>query len=95
MLSNDEQRQLDDIECALREDDPNFAATVDFGQARRRQIIAPVATILLGLVLVVVGEIAAQWLLIAGVMLSVTGFLVTAGGFWWLFRDGHHRGSAG
>jgi Protein of unknown function (DUF3040) len=95
MLSNDEQRQLDEIERALREDDPNFAATVDFGQARRRRIIAPVATILLGLVLVVVGEIAAQWLLIAGVMLSVTGFLVTVGDFWWLFRDGHHRGSAG
>jgi len=33
---------------------------------------------------VVVGGIAAQWLLIAGVMLSATGFLVTVGGFWWL-----------
>jgi len=74
---------------------PEFRRHLDFGQARRRRIIAPVATILLGLVLVVVGGIAAQWLLIAGVMLSATGFLVTVGGFWWLFRGGHHRASAG
>ena len=86
MLSNDEQRQLDEIERALREDDPNFVAAVDFGHARRRRIIAPAATILLGLVLLVGGEIAAQSLPIAGVILDVTGFLVTVGGFWWLFR---------
>ena len=91
MLSNDEQRQLDEIERALREDDPNFAATVDFGHVRRRRVMAPGATILLGLVLLVVGAIAAQSLLIAGVSLSVAGFVVTVGGFWWLFRGGNRR----
>ncbi len=91
MLSNDEQRQLDEIERALRDDDPNFAAAVDFGHLRRRPTIAPVSTILLGVVLLVVGEIAAQPLLIAGVILSVTGFLVTVSGFWWLTRGGHRR----
>ena len=89
MLSNDEQRRLDEIERALREDDPNFAAAVDFGQVLRRRIIAPAATILLGLVLLVGGEIAAQSLLMAGVILGVTGFLVAVGGFWWLFRGAH------
>ena len=44
MLSKDEQRQLDEIERALREDDPNFAAAVDFGQVRLRRIMAPAAT---------------------------------------------------
>jgi hypothetical protein len=92
MLSNEEQRQLDEIERALRDDDPSFAATVDFGHLRRRRIIAPGATILLGLVLLVVGEIAAQSLMIAGVILSVAGFLVTVGGFWWLFRGVHSPG---
>ena len=95
MLSNDEQRQLDEIERALRDDDPSFAATVDFGHVRRRRIIAPAAAILLGLVLLVGGEIAAQWLLIAGVILGATGFLVAVGGFWWLLRGGRTRAPAG
>jgi len=95
MLSNDEQRQLDEIERALREDDPDFAAAVDFGHVRRRRIIAPAATILLGLVLLVGGEIAAQSLLMAGVILGVTGFLVAVGGFWWVFRGAHPHPPAG
>ena len=95
MLSKDEQRQLDEIERALREDDPNFAAAVDFGHLRRRRIIAPAGTILLGLVLLVGGEIAAQSLLMAGVILGVTGFLVAVGGFWWLLRGGRTRAPAG
>jgi cbb3-type cytochrome oxidase subunit 3 len=61
---------------------------VDFGHVRRRQVMAAGATILLGLVLLAVGAIAAQSLLIAGVILSVAGFVVTVGGCWWLFRDG-------
>ncbi len=88
MLSNDEQRQLDEIERALRDDDPNFASAVDFGHARRRRVMAPAATILFGLVLLVVGAIAAESFLVVGVILSVTGFLVTVGGFWWLVRGG-------
>jgi len=95
MLSKDEQRQLDEIERALREDDPNFAAAVDFGQVRLRRIMAPAATILLGLILLVLGEITAQWLLIAGVVLGVAGFLVAVVGFWWLLRGGNARASAG
>ena len=95
MLSNDERRQLDEIERALLDDDPTFAAAVDFGHARRRRIIAPAATILLGLILLVVGEIAAEWLLVAGVSLAVAGFLVAVGGFWWLLRSGQTRATPG
>ena len=62
---------------------------------RRRRINATAATILLGLVLLVGGEIAAQSLLMAGVILGVTGFLVAVGGFWWLFRGAHPHTPAG
>jgi len=57
--------------------------------------MAPAATILLGLILLVLGEITAQWLLIAGVVLGVAGFLVAVVGFWWLLRGGNARASAG
>jgi len=92
MLSNDEQRQLDEIERALREDDPDFASAVDFGHARRRRVMAPGAIILLGLILLVVGAIAAESFLLVGVILSVGGFLVAVGGFWWLMHGDRGRG---
>ena len=38
-LSKDEQRRFDEIEQALREDDPLFAATVTFDRLRRRRLI--------------------------------------------------------
>ena len=76
MLSKDEQARLDEIERALSDDDPLFAANVDFDHLRRHQKLVGGAVLLLGIVLLVLGEAATQALLAAGVIVSVAGFVV-------------------
>jgi len=48
MLSKDEQDRLDEIERALRDDDPLFAANVDFDHLRRHQKLVAGAAFILG-----------------------------------------------
>ena len=74
-LSKDEQRTLDEIERALREDDPNFASTVSFGQFRRRRSIVGGTAFILGMIALVVGEMVSQVHLAVGVVVSVAGFI--------------------
>src|SRR5450755_945578 len=58
--SNDEQRTLDEIERALRNEDPVFVHTVTFDHFRRHRKIKCALGFLLGIVALVVGEITAQ-----------------------------------
>lgn len=60
MLSKDEQRRLDEIERAIRDDDPRFAATVTCAHARRRHPIVGGGVFLLGMAALIVGAVAAQ-----------------------------------
>ena len=75
MLSRDEQRRLDEIERALRDDDPRFAATVTFAHARRHHATVGGVGFLLGMVGLIIGVMAAQALLAVGVIISLAGFL--------------------
>ena len=74
-LSKNEQRTLDEIERALREEDPIFVSAVDFGRFRRRRIIAGGTAFILGIIALVVGEMVSQVHLTVGVVVSVAGFM--------------------
>ena len=85
-LTNDEQRTLDEIERALREEDPKFAATVNLGRIRRHQLLVGAAGFLLGMILLVVGEMATQALMAVGVVVSIAGFLMMIAVAAWMTR---------
>ena len=76
MLSKDEQDRLDEIERALRDDDPLFAANVDFYHLQRHQKLIGGAAFILGIVVLVLGAVATQALMAVGVIVSVAGFVV-------------------
>jgi hypothetical protein len=79
-LSEDEQRRLDEIERALRREDPKFAAGHSIERIWQRRTVAAGATVLIGMVLLIVGLVTTQAVLVVGVMVSVTGFLAMVGG---------------
>lgn len=89
-LSEHEQRVLDEIEDALRKEDPRFGLGVEELELRPRLGIKVVALMALGLVLLVAGIVASpvsQWF----VLLSVAGFLLMFGaGVWGLRGKGAH-----
>ena len=76
MLSKDEQDRLDEIERALSDDDPRFAASVDFDHLRRHRLLVGGAAFILGIVVLVLGAVATQALMAVGVIVSVAGFVV-------------------
>jgi len=76
MLSKDEQDRLDEIERALSDDDPRFAASVDFDRLRRHHKLVGGAAFILGIVVLVLGAVATQAVLAVGVIVSVAGFVV-------------------
>ena len=75
-LSKDEQRRFDEIERALREDDPRFAAGTGLDQLRRRRTSVAAGGFLLGPLLVFAGLVATQTQVAVGVIISVAGFPV-------------------
>ena len=75
-LSKDEQRTLEEIERALLDDDPKFAASVNLDQVRHHRAFSGGLGFLLGLALLLVGAIATQAVVAIGVAVSVAGFLV-------------------
>ncbi|HYN71246.1 MAG TPA: DUF3040 domain-containing protein [Nakamurella sp.] len=75
-LSKDEQRTLEEIERALLDDDPKFAASVNLDQVRHRRLFSGGFGFLLGLVLLLVGAITTQAVMAIGVAVSVAGFVV-------------------
>ena len=87
-LSKQEQRTLDDIERALRDDDPRFVNAVRFDHVRRHRALVGGTTLILGMILLVVGEIAAQAQLATGMIVSIAGFLVMFAAIAWTVRRG-------
>jgi len=82
-LSNDEQRTLDEIERGLR--DPVFVNTVDFDRLRLRRVMTGALVFLLGMVVLVVGEVAAQAQMAVGVIVGVAGFVTMFAAAAWVF----------
>jgi len=88
-LSKQEQRALDEIERALRDEDPGFFNAVSFDSFRRHRALIGGSTLLLGAIVLVLGEIAAQAQLAVGVIISVAGFVVMFVAVAWTIRHGN------
>lgn len=74
-LSDDEQRRLDEIERALHCDDPSFAASIALDRLRQRRFRRAVVIFVLGVVGLLVGLVVTVSSVIAGLLISVAGFL--------------------
>jgi len=77
-LSDEHRRALEEIERALEQDDPQFAATVTpehFQRLRRRWVIIPAILFLSGAVLLVAGLVTTHAQLAAGITTSIVGFI--------------------
>jgi Protein of unknown function (DUF3040) len=72
-LSEGEQRRLDEIERALKIDDPKFAAAITLERVRLHRVVVAGALFVLGMVALVVGLVVTDGLLWAGVVISVAG----------------------
>jgi uncharacterized membrane protein HdeD (DUF308 family) len=90
-LSNDEQRTLDEIERALRDEDPTFVNSASFDHLRRHRLIVGGFAFLVGMVVLVVGEIASQAQVVVGVIVSLAGFLTMLAAITWM--SGHRSRS--
>ena len=84
-LSNDEQHTLDEIERALRDEDPVFVQAVDFDRLRRRRVMTGALLFLLGMVVLVIGEVASQAQMAVGVIVGVAGFVTMFAAAGWVF----------
>jgi Protein of unknown function (DUF3040). len=89
-LSNDEQRTLDEIERALRDEDPVFVNAVSLDHLRRHRVIVGGLAFLLGAVMLVLGEVASQAQLAVGVIVGVAGFVTMFVAIAWMLRRRHH-----
>jgi hypothetical protein len=85
-LSKQEQRALDEIERALRDDDPRFVNAVSFDHLRRHRALVGGSLLVLGMILLVVGEIASQAQLVTGIVVSIAGFLLMFAAIAWTIR---------
>lgn len=90
-LSEGEQRRLDEIERALKLDDPKFAANITIEGLRRHRAIVCGALFVLGMVALVVGLVLTDGVVWAGVVISVAGFTAMVAAAVLFFRAGHGR----
>ena len=74
-LSEGEQRRLDEIERALKTEDPKFAANIAIDRLRRHSAIVSVGLFVLGMIALVVGLVTTDALLILGIIISLAGAL--------------------
>lgn len=87
-LSEHEQRLLDQMEQALKVEDPKFAShmVAHPGRSRfRRRVAIGVCGVVVGLALVIVGMTTAQ------IWLGVVGFAVMVAAGAYAFKPGHQR----
>jgi hypothetical protein len=75
-LSEDEQRRLDEMEIALRRDDPNFAASVSIDHVRNRRRIMAAIVFVLGMVVLVAGLVFTATTVLLGVVISLVGLIL-------------------
>ena len=79
-LSEGEQRRLDEIERALKTEDPKFAANITIDRLRRHGAIVAVGLFVVGMIALVAGLVTADALLVVGIIISVIGALAMAAG---------------
>ena len=79
-LSEGEQRRLDEIEHALKTDDPKFAASIAIDRLRRHGLLFACGLFLLGMIALVVGLVVTDALLVVGIIISVLGAVAMVAG---------------
>jgi len=79
-LSEGEQRRLDEIERALKTEDPKFAANITIDRLRRHGAIVAVGLFVVGMIALVAGLVTADALLVVGIIISVIGALAMGAG---------------
>lgn len=89
-LSKQEQRTLDEIERALRDEDPGFVNAVSLDHLRRHRALVGGSTTVLGMIVLVAGEIAAQAQLVIGVTVGIAGFVLMFIAIAWAVRHRDH-----
>lgn len=75
-LSEYEQRKLDEMEAALRRDDPGFAVNVSIDRVRLRRRVGAALEFVLGMVVLVGGLVATAVSVLAGVLISTVGLMI-------------------
>jgi len=79
-LSEGEQRRLDEIERALKTEDPKFAANITIDRLRRHGAIVAIGLFVVGMIALVVGLVTADALLVVGIIISVLGAVAMVAG---------------
>jgi len=79
-LSEGEQRRLDEIERALKTEDPKFAANITIDRLRRHGAIVAIGLFVVGMIALVVGLVTADALLVVGIIISVLGDVAMVAG---------------
>jgi hypothetical protein len=79
-LSEGEQRRLDEIERALKTEDPKFAANITIDRLRRHGAIVAIGLFVVGMIALVVGLVTADALLVVGIVISVLGAIAMVAG---------------
>ena len=97
MLSECEQRKLDEIERALHRADPSFAGALDFAAMRRRRRLVASVVFAAGLLVLVAGAVLAQGPPLIGAAVSVLGFagMVAGAGLFLAGRPGRRANPGG
>ncbi len=85
-LSEGEQRRLDEIERALRSEDPGFADTITISRVRRHRAVLAAVVFVVGMLALVVGLVTTDAALWAGVVIAVLGLVAMAAGAVLYFR---------
>ena len=75
-LSEYEQRRRDEMETALRRDDPSFAASVSIDRVRRRRGIVAAVVFVLGMAVLIGGLVATAATVLADVLISTVGLMM-------------------
>ena len=75
-LSEDEQRSLDEMETALRRDDPEFVASVSINRVRRRRRTVLAVVFLVGMVILIGGLVTTAGNVTVGVVITLVGVLM-------------------
>ncbi len=85
-LSEGDQRRLDEIERALRSEDPGFAATITISTVRRHRTVLAGLVFLVGMLALVAGLVTTDAALWVGVIISVLGIAAMGTGAVLYFR---------
>ncbi len=93
-LSEGEQRRLDEIERALRSEDPRFADTITITRVRRHRKVLAVSVFVIGMIGLVAGLVTTDASLWAGVAVVAVGVVAMVAGALLYLRPGGLRLSA-